>query len=107
MADVLRVQRIALGLLAAALALSSCGEDPVSHPGESDRARSRVVLEEVRACAEDRGWRLDNLKISVDAEGLLILISYRSRAISPGTLEREAVDICLADAHVTQPPLGA
>jgi hypothetical protein len=43
----------------------------------------------------------------VDAEGLLILISYRSRIIVPGTLEREAVDTCLAEADVTRPPPGA
>jgi hypothetical protein len=55
----------------------------------------------------DRGWHLDNLDILVDAEGLLILISYRSRIIVPGTLEREAVDTCLAEADVTRPPPGA
>jgi len=100
------LRRIALAQLTAALALS-CSADPVFHPGESDAARSREVREEVRACAEDRGWRLDNLKISVDAEGLLILIFYRSRAIAPRMLEREAGDTCLAQADVTQPPLGA
>ena len=107
MTDVPRGRRIAVVLLTAALALSSCGADPAFHPGEADPARSRQVREEVRACAEGRGWHLDNLDLSVDAEGILILISYRSRIIVPGTLEREAVDSCLAEADVTQPPPGA
>ena len=74
---------IAVVLLTAALALalSSCGAHPAFHPGEADPARSRQVREEVRACAEDRGWHLDNLDLSVDAQGRLILISYRSRII--------------------------
>ena len=87
MADVLRGRSIAVVLLtAASLALSSCGAHPAFHPGEADPARSRQVREEVRACAEDRGWHLDNLDLSVDAQGRLILISYRSRIILPERL---------------------
>ena len=106
MADVLRGRSIAVVLLTAVLALSSCGAHPAFHPGEADPARSRQVREEVRACAEGRGWHLDNLDLSVDAQGRLILISYRSRIIHTGTLEDEAVDSCLAEANVTQPPPG-
>ena len=67
MKDVLRGHRIAVILLTAA-ALSSCGA-PAFDPGESDPARSRQVREHVRACAEDRGCHLDNLDLSVDAQG--------------------------------------
>ena len=83
MKDVLRGHGIAVVLLIAAAALSSCGT-PAFHPGESDPARSRQVREHVWACAEDRGWHLDNLDLSVDAQGGLILISYRSRIIHTG-----------------------
>jgi hypothetical protein len=109
--DVLRGRRIALVVLSAGLALSSCGarrdgagDDPVFHPGEADAARSAQARDEVKACAEDRGWHLGNLELLVDDEGLLIRIAYGSRNIFPGTTEREAVDSCLARAGVTQPP---
>ena len=104
-------RRIALVVLSALLTLCSCRASPdgarndaAFHPGEADAVRSAQVQDEVKTCAEDRGWHLGNLELLVDGEGRLIRIAYRSRNIFPGTLEREAVDSCLARAGVTQPP---
>jgi hypothetical protein len=105
-----RGRRIALLVLSTGLALASCGRsDPagdgsVFHPGEADPVRSAQARDEVKACAKDHGWHLDDLELLVDAEGLLIRIAYRSRHIAPDTSEHETVDGCLDRAGVTQPP---
>ncbi|HEX2050459.1 MAG TPA: hypothetical protein VHJ34_07485 [Actinomycetota bacterium] len=116
--------RLLAALLAAALMTATCDGDDVAEPdarrtpsarptpatsaparpGELDVARSEDVTSSVRACARDQKVRLDDLKVRVDSDGVLIGIGYR--AVDAASGFEDVVERCLRDAGVVRPATG-
>lgn len=79
------------------------GSEP-RHPGERDAARSAVAQSRLVDCARAAGWDLQNLKLNVSAENVLIGMEYRAVRRSPdAAAEHETVQRCLAAAGVSRP----
>lgn len=79
------------------------GSEP-RHPGERDAARSAVAQIRLVDCARAAGWDLQNLKLNVSAENVLIGMEYRAVRRGPdAAAEHETVQRCLAAAGVSRP----